>query len=100
MDEKGLVELREKQTKLTRLITAIDTLEQSKEWETMKELLFNGLVEKLQRKIQTEGSSNEVSLPNLYKLQGELKWSKRYADLGEYKSTLKVELEGIKKRIQ
>lgn len=98
-NEKVIVELREKQTKLTNLILAIEAVEGSKEWQVLKEGLLDGLVERLKKQIQTEGLADEVNTDNLYRLQGELKWAKKYADLSEFARTLKVELEKIKQRI-
>lgn len=100
MEPEVVVKLREEQTRITNLILAIERLDKSAEWQTVKELLLDGLVEKLKRQVQTEALAPEVSQNNLYRLQGELKWARKYADLNEFASTLKTELEGIKKRIQ
>ena len=99
MEEEIKVRLREEHDKITKLIIAIDSLDKTKEWITIKELLLDGLVEKTKLKIQQEACNQKISNETLYRLQGELNWVRRYADLKGYASTLKLELEGIKKRL-
>lgn len=100
MEEEVKIKLREEQVRLTQLITTIETLSRSDEWQKIKELLLDGLVEKTKTKIQQEAMKSPIVPENLYRLQGELHWIKKYADLIGFASTLKIELDNIKKRLK
>ena len=71
----------------------------NKHWLILKELVFDKQVAKLERLLLAEAKSPEVQIENIYKLQGELTWAKRYADLSKFAEQLKKELEGIKQKI-
>ncbi len=100
MDNEIVIKLREEQTRLKNLVVAIETLESTSEYELVKSLLFDGLVKKIESRIQAEGLAPVISPEKLYRLQGELALAKKYADLNKYASTLKVELEGINRKLK
>ena len=92
--------LREKQTELINIISALDKLEQSKEWQTIKELVFNKSLLAIERQIQNEALAIKIDTDKLYKLQGEWAWSKQYVDTARFISTLKKQLEDIKLKLK
>jgi hypothetical protein len=72
--------LREREAKLIRLIEALLALSKSNEWSTLKAELFDEVLESTERSIRTETAKAEISLPALYRLQGEKKWARNYAN--------------------
>lgn len=92
--------LRERQTELINIIEAFDKLEQSKEWQTIKDLIFNKSLSAIERQIQNEALAPEIDTNKLYKLQGEWVWSKQYADTNRFISTLRKQLEDIKLKLK
>ena len=98
-EDSRLSFLQEKQGELTRLVEAINAVESSEDWRKLKELLLDGIVEKLERQIKEEAKKDEVSLPRLYRLQGQIEWAKKYSDLKKISEEKRLEIENFKKQI-
>lgn len=98
--EDNVVALRERQTQLIRVIEAIDEVLKDKGWQTLKELVFDGLVESKKGQLLIEATRPELDERKIFHLQGELAWAKRYGDLRSYAEMCKKELEGIKRKLQ
>lgn len=91
--------LREREAKLVRTIEALVALSQSNEWSSLKDELFDKALESIELKLRLEAEKPEVSLPELYRLQGERKWAKRYADPLSLVENYRVELAHIRKQL-
>ena len=85
-----------KQGKLSQIIEAINGVEASEDWRKLKKLLLDGIVSNLERQLLNEVSRKEINPSEIYRLQGQLTWAKRYADLKKLAESKKRELEGIK----
>lgn len=88
--------LRERQETLVKIVAAIDQVLKVEGWQTLKELVFDEEVERLERVLLNEAKSDEPSLKALYKLQGELTSIRQFIDLKSYAERLQKELQGIK----
>lgn len=105
LDEEFLKEtdkseqLWEREAKLMKMIEALVALSESREWSTLKEELFGDALESIERRINAEAQKPEVNIPELYRLQGERKWAKRYADPLSLVDTMRVELANIRKQL-
>lgn len=88
--------LREREAKLVRMIEAIAALGQSPEWSTLKDELFDGALESVERRIKDEADKADLNTPELYRLQGERKWARRYADLTKLSDMYRAELAHIR----
>lgn len=97
--EEQKVLLREKQTELIQIIESFEKLEKSKEWETVKELVFEKSLLSIERQIMNEALAKEINISKLYKLQGEWVWAKQYNDVNRFTESLKKQLADIKKRL-
>lgn len=93
-----LTNTEEREAKLVKMIEALGQVAVSDDWRVLKELIFDDLVNNLERRIVNEARANEINLPELYKLQGQLSWAKKYANLEELNNTFKVELKNIRKQ--
>jgi len=91
--------LRERQTELTNLIEAINELAKNEAWKTLKKLLFDGLVEKIERQLNAEVKKTQLNPIEIYRLQGQLSWAKRYSDIYKLAETYKQELNQITKKL-
>lgn len=91
--------LRERDSRLVRIIEAIDGLIKSYEWRTLKELVFDDVLEGIDSKLKDEALKPEVILPEVYRLQGERAWAKRYASLEHMRDKYHRELIGIRKKL-
>jgi hypothetical protein len=91
--------LREREAKLVRMIEAIAALGQSLEWSTLRTELFDGALETIEKRMRDEADKAELNTPELYRLQGERKWAKRYADLPKLSDQYRAELAHIRKQL-
>lgn len=96
--EKDLLEQR--RIELVKTLEAFNTLDKSKEWQTVKELVFDRSLASIERQVLTEALAKEIDVNKLYKLQGEHSWAKQYSDTDKFITLLTRELEEIKKRLQ
>lgn len=89
---------QEKKALLLCLLEAIDKLSQNEDWQVLKEFLFDGQIEKLEKQLLNEAKLNELSSPKIYRLQGGLEWARRL-DLYKLAETYKLELNQINKKL-
>lgn len=97
-EDSRLSFLLEKQGELAQLVEAINRVEANDDWRKLKELFLNGVVEKLERQLKDEASRQEVSLPKLYRLQGQIEWARKYSDLKKFSNEKRLEIENLKKQ--
>jgi hypothetical protein len=91
--------LRERLTELTKIIGAINALADRDEWKVLKELVFDGQVERIEKSLLSETKLNELQPAEIYRLQGQLVWARRYSDLYKLAETYKAELINITKKL-
>lgn len=103
MEEEIVVDttvfLRQRKTELVKIIEAINNLSKNDDWQVLKGLVFDGMVEKLEKTLQAEAKKIELNAPEIYRLNGQLTWAKRYSDLYKLAETYKAELNNITKKL-
>lgn len=92
--------LEQERARLTTLIEALAILVQSKEWNVVREMVFEKSLEAIKRQILIESLAKEIDTAKLYKLQGEYAWSKQYADTDRFIEGLKKMLENINSKLK
>ncbi len=90
--------LRERESKLVRMINAIDGVSESADWNILKAELFEPVSLSLEHKLMTEVKAEEINEPEIYRLQGQLVWARKYSKLEDLREVFKVELTNIKKQ--
>ena len=90
--------LEERTAFLVRMIEAIEEVSKFSYWKIIEMEMFSGVVESLERRIRAEVDSPEINTKELYRLQGQLAWARKYADIRSLQEVFKVELSNIKKR--
>ena len=96
-DAKSL--LRDRASKLVRMIEAIERVAKSADWSILKAEIFEPVSANLERKLMSEVKKDEMNEPEIYRLQGQLVWARKYSKLEDLKEVFKVELTNIKKQI-
>lgn len=89
--------LREHEGTLTALIEAASKLKATHEWSTLKKVI-HGEVERLETLQKLESSKSEVSLPELYRLQGRLLQA-RHHSLDALEAKWRAELLNIRQKL-
>ena len=98
-DERVLF-LQKQQGELIQVIEAINQVETSENWQKLKKLLLDGIVINLEKQSASEAAKGEIDLPRVYRLQGELKWARRYSDLRKLSEDKRQQVENIKNQIK
>lgn len=91
--------LREQETKVVKIIEAISVIAVSEQWKVLKELIFDDLVDSLERRISSEAKRKPIDEPEIYALTGQLAWAKRYADFNKLADAYKLELSNLRKKL-
>lgn len=92
--------LQKQQGELAQVLEAIKGVEAHRDWQKLKKLLLDGVVTTLERQTASEASKKEVNVPELYRLQGQLVWAKKYADLNKLGEFFKQQIENIKLQLK
>lgn len=91
--------LRSREVDLTKIIEAISRVLGSDEWKLLKSHVFDGVTESLEKRLTTEAKKNEVNSPEIYRLQGQIVWAKKFSKLEELQEIYRLELIEIKKKL-
>lgn len=86
--------------KLSQIVEAINRVEASEDWKKLKSLVLDGVVESLKKGLVDEASKRDVDTAEIYRLQGQLLWANKYADLKEFSKWYVLQIENIKKLIK
>lgn len=92
--------LRERQSKIAKIVRALEGVKENEDWKVLEEELFSDTVELIERLIQIESQKKDINSPEIYRLQGQLIWAKKYAKLEKLIEGFKVELKNIKKQLK
>lgn len=89
-------ELRQSEERLVRIIEALQGIEQSKDWSTLKTEIFDELPKQIRKDMLREARKDNPEIHILTRLNGELKWAEKFSDLSKFVSSQRVELSRIK----
>lgn len=90
--------LRSRETELLKIVEAITTIGESKEWLLLKEKVFDGVVDALRREREAEIEKQPLNGPKIHNMNGQIKWAKKYLDLLSLANIYKQELVNIRKK--
>jgi hypothetical protein len=89
--------LRQKEGEIVKIIEAINGINISENWKTLERYIFEDLVISLERRLNQEANKGEINAPEVYRLQGQLLWARKYADLNKLSEIYRSELLNVKK---
>lgn len=92
--------LREKESTLLKIIEALEGIKVSEDWSTLKLLIFDSLLENLEKRLKSESEQLELKPNQIHQLQGQLFWARKYADLDKLTNMYRVELANIRKKYE
>lgn len=93
------VRVREEEAKTLRIVQAIKDVSSSDAWSTLKEELFDSLVNVLERELKTEARKEEADVRKLARLSGQLEWAEKYADLSKLENRYMQQLSNIRLKL-
>ena len=86
--------LRHQLQDLTDIIEAIQHIASSNYWKVLKDKVFDGILESLKKKL-----SNEKDQIEIYRLQGQIAWADKYADLDKLIEVYRKELQRVRSKL-
>lgn len=89
--------LRAKETELMAIIDAATNLANNKDWLTLKEKIFDGVVLSIKKRRDLEVEKKPLNGPVIHSLNGQLEWAKKYSDILAIASIYKQELLNVRK---
>lgn len=92
--------LRIRQGELISILESFAKLGRTEEWATIKELVFDRSLASIERMLFQESVRMEIKPDEIYRLQGERNWAKRYSDTERFMEAHKRELEKIKQLLK
>jgi hypothetical protein len=98
-DENLVPKLRAEEARLLRIIEALQGVQKTKEWSSLKAEIFDNLVNVLERELRTEAKKDEPNTLKLNRLSGELKWADRFSDLDKLENTYRVQLQNVRQQL-
>lgn len=91
--------LRAEEEKLVKIIEAIESVANSPEWQILKELVFDGVVESLERQKSVETSRQPINVDKVHSLNGQLAWAKRYSNFTTLSEAYRLRLREVKEKL-
>ena len=88
--------LQEREAKLVKLIEAIAAVQGTREWSVLKELLFTSLETSLEKRLLEEARKETPDPVKIAKVNGQLMWANKYADLSKLATSFRLELKNIR----
>lgn len=98
-EKELLPRLRAEESRLTLIIEAIQEVQKSKAWSTLKTEVFESLVNVLEKDLKNEARKEDPSLLKLTRVAGELKWAEKYSDLSKLEQLYRVQLQNIRTQL-
>lgn len=89
--------LRARESELVKIIEALGRLSNTTEWSTLKSLVFDGVLENLEKRLASESHKMPLDDKAIYKLQGQILWAKRYSNLESLTNGFRTELINVRK---
>lgn len=86
--------LRMQETELIEIISAIEAIKGSNYWVTLKDKVFDGVLESLNRRISDEKDEKEI-----FRLQGQIVWAQKYCDFDKLAEAYRNQLIIIRKQL-
>lgn len=92
-------ELRENEVRLVKTIEALRAIAKTKEWSTLKNTVFDGVVETLENRLKSEASKKAPDTMELARINGQLVWARKYADLDSLAELFRLELTHVRTQL-
>ncbi len=87
---------RQEEGELVQIIDNLQVVQSSKEWSSLKEKVFDPLVNSLERDLNYEAKKEIPDPLRLNRLAGELKWAERYSNLKKLEESFRLKLTHVR----
>lgn len=91
--------LEKQQGEWTQIVEALNRVESSEDWQKLKRLFLDGVVTTLENQLKVATQKPEIVTAELYRLQGQLAWAKKYADLKKLSEFFRKQVENLNNQL-
>lgn len=88
--------LHSEEGRLVKIVEALQDVQKTKAWSTLKTEIFDSLVTVLEKDLKTEAEKIDTSASKLNRISGELKWARRFSDLAKLEGEKRAELQRLR----
>lgn len=93
MPEKLQIE----ESRLIRILEAIQEVKESKGWSTLKAEIFDSRVNILEKELLEAARKKTPDIFQISNTAGQLEWAERFSDLNKLEGWYRTQLQGIRK---
>lgn len=94
-----LARLRTEESRIVRIIEALDEVISSAGWKTLKTEVFDGVSEALEKRLKAEANKKVIDVPECNQLQGQLVWARKFSKMEDLREFFKTQLTNFRKQI-
>jgi hypothetical protein len=88
--------LRQREGELITILDSLKAIQASKEWSSLKNLIFDELAKSLSKELRSEARADNPNVLKLRFIAGQIKWAEKYADLKKLEDTYRLELTNVR----
>ena len=92
--------LRAKEANLMTIIESLKNIATNRDWMILQERIFNEVVENLEKRLLSEAKKRPLDEGEIYSLNGQLTWARKYADLNKMVKDYWNELTNVRKQLK
>lgn len=89
--------LRVRETELNAIVEAIVNVANNPDYQVLKDMIFDGLVESLNKKLMVEIKKKPLNGPLIHSINGQIEIATKYSDILSLASIYKLELQNVRK---
>ena len=92
--------LRAKESNLMAIIESLKIIATNRDWMILQERIFNEVEKNLEKRLLSEAKKRPLDEGEIYSLNGQLIWARKYADLNKMVKDYWNELTNVRKQLQ
>lgn len=92
--------LKDREATLVRLVETLRRVEQSEDWSSLKKLLWDDVVETLERQQKSEAEKDKPDPMHLVNIRGQLIWARKFSDLAKLADVFSAELRNVRQQLK
>lgn len=92
-------QLRQREGELVKIIEALKNVQSSKDWSTLKNTVFDGVVTTLETQLHSEAIKQDPDKLVMARINGQRAWAKKYANLDNLAEIFRLELTQVRLKL-
>lgn len=89
-------QLRAEESKMVRIIEAVQEIEESDAWSSLKQTVFDHLLDTLEKELKEEARKPNPDTNRLNRIAGQMEWAEKYVDLSKLALRYRNQLQAIR----